>query len=123
MARTMHKVNFWPQVSDEVKAHAISLVIGRYFTTPTLISRFGLDDWLAMIAVFIECETRKILDSYGERLPEIPVRRADPILAEDLIRWWKNDASIRARFPAFLDYVESVERAIEQGFSIDSKDS
>lgn len=119
----MQRVSLWPQVSDEVKAHAISLVIGRYFTTPTLLSRFGLDDWLAMIAVFIECETQKLVASYGERLPEIPVTREGPTLAEDLIRWWKSDAEIRARFPLFLDYVESVERAIEQGFSIDSKDS
>lgn len=115
--------SLWPQVSDEVKAHAISLVIGRYFMTPTLLSRFGLGDWLAMIAVLIECETQKIVASYGERLPEIPVTHERPVLAEELIRWWKSDASIRERFPLFLDYFESVERAIEQGISIDSKKS
>ncbi len=123
MAREIQTTEPWPQVSDEVKAHAISLVIGRYFTTPTLLSRFGLGDWLAMIAVFIECETQKLVASYGERLPEIPVTHEEQILIQDLIRWWKNDASIRERFPLFLDYVESVERAIAQGISIDSKQS
>lgn len=117
----MLKVSLWPQASDELKAHVISLVIGRYYTTPALLSRFDLDDWLAMIAVFIECETRKLVASYGESLPEITVTHKIRTLAEDMIFCWKNDASIRDRFPVLLDYVAYVERAIEQGLEIKTK--
>jgi hypothetical protein len=116
----MEKVTPWPMVPDEIKAHAMSLVIGRYFTTPALLSHLNLSDWLAMVAVFLECETRKLVADYREQLPELPASQEGPILAEELIRRWKSDASIRERFPIFLDYVESVERAIERGFPINN---
>jgi len=118
----MEKIIPWPQVSDEIKAHAVSLVIGRYFGTPTLLSRFNLSDWLAMVALFLECETQKLVASYGERLPEIPVTQAGPVLAEDLIHRWKTEPVLQEKFRSFLDFLEDTERKIEAGMNIDNRE-
>lgn len=120
MGRMIQTIALWPQVSDEIKAHAMSLVIGRYFTTPTLLARWRLEDFMCFVAVVIETETRKLVASYGELLPEIPVADEGPILAQTMIKRWKAEPALREQFPMFMDYAESVERAIEQGIPIDN---
>lgn len=115
----MHKVSLWPQVHDELLAHALSLTIGRYFGTPCLLSRWGLEDYLCFLAVMIEVETKKLVKSYGEPFPEIPPTVEGPVLAEVLIRNWKSTPELRERFTSFGSYVDSVEGAIERGLSVD----
>ena len=99
----------YPDVSDELKAHAAALTIGRYRTTPALLARISLSDWLAILAVIIEYETTKFVERDKEALPEIAQITDGPILASQLISRWKGDASIRERFGSFLDYTLAVE--------------
>lgn len=107
----------YPHVSDELKAHALSLVIGRYYTCAPLIQRLGLDDWLAVLAVFIDCEIQKIVRRYGEELPspvvEVEMERDPSVLASQLIARWKDDRALQARFPQFADYADAVEIMLE----------
>lgn len=123
MTRTILPITIWPQVSAEVKAHALSLVIGRYYGTPALLSRWRLEDWLCFLAVVIETETQKLVESYGELLPDLPAMHEGPSLASTMIKCWKTKPALREKFPTFMDYVESVERAIEQGIPIVDSDS
>lgn len=111
--RTMHDA--YPHVSDELKAHALSLVIGRYYTCAPLIQRMGLEDWLAVLAVFIDYEIQKIVRRYGEELPSpvVEMERDPSVLASQLIARWKADRALQARFPQFADYVDAVEIMLE----------
>lgn len=105
----------YPQVSDELKAHALAITIGRYFTTPSVIQRLRLEDFLAVIAVFLEFETAKMVRRNGEELssPFIEEEAAPPVLANRLITRWKHDHSLQERFPQFVDYVDMVETMLE----------
>ena len=110
----------WSAVSDDVRAHALSLTIGRYFSTPCLLSRWRLEDYLCFLAVMIEVETGKLVKSYGEDWPELPPMQEAPILAQTLIAQWKGNPAIRERYHLFVVYLEAAERAIEQGIPIES---
>ncbi|HMS83075.1 MAG TPA: hypothetical protein PKD12_05465 [Nitrospira sp.] len=107
--------NVYPHVSDELKAHALSLVIGKYYNCAALIQRLGLDDWLAVLAVFVDCTIQNIVRSYGEELPSpfIEGEHNPDVLASQLIARWKQDRSIQERFPQFADYVDAVESMLE----------
>lgn len=112
----------WSAVSDNVKAHALSLTVGRFFSTPCLLSRWSLEGYLSFLAVMIEVETRKLVLSYGETWPELPPMQEAPILAQTLIAQWKGNPAIRQRYRLFVDYAEAAERAIEQGVPVDSSE-
>jgi len=99
----------YPDVSDELKAHALAITVGRYRTTAALLSRFSLGDWLAILAVFIDYEVARMVERDKEALPEIARITDGPILASQLIARWKGDASIRKRFGSFIDYTAAVE--------------
>jgi hypothetical protein len=105
----------YPDVNDELKAHALSLSIGRYLTCAPLIQRMGLGDWLAVLAVFIDYEIQKIVHRYGEELPSpvIEMEWGPSTLASQLIARWKQDRALQARFPQFVDYVDAVESMLE----------
>ena len=117
------KIQPWPPVSDELKAHAIAMTIGRYHTSATLIGRLRLETWMTIVAGLIEVEIEKLMIEYGEAELEVPAENPGPILAQDLIRRWKAEPALQERFPSFLDYIESVERAIEQGLPINGEES
>ena len=110
----------WSAVSDDVRAHALSLTIGRYFSTPCLLSRWRLEDYLCFLAVMIEVETGKLVKSYGEDWPELPPMQEPPVFAQTLIAQWKENPALRERYHLFVDYLEAAERAIEQGIPIES---
>lgn len=103
------KCDPYPDISDDLKAHALSITIGRYRTTPALLSRLTLNDFLTILAVIIECETKKMVARDREALPE-PAQICDgPILASQLIARWKGDPSLRERFASFADYAAAVD--------------
>lgn len=111
--RPMHDA--YPHVSDELKAHALAITIGKYYQSAALIQRLGIEDWLAVLAVFIDCEMHKIVRSYGEEVssPVIEVEQDPSMLASQLIARWKHDHTIQARFPQFFHYADAVETMLE----------
>ena len=121
--RQISSVGLWPIASDEMKAHVVSLVIGRYFTTPALLSHWSIDDWVCLVAVILETEIQKLVASYGESLPEIPAAPEQPVvLAQTLIARWKLEPALQERFPSFLDFVEDTEMKIAHGMNIDHRE-
>lgn len=103
----------YPHIPDELKSHALALTIGRWQTTPAIIQRLDLRDWLAVLAVFIECETKRILREYGEDLQPLPQVTETPVLASQLIQRWKHDEALQTRFESFAEYVAVVESMLE----------
>ena len=120
----MHKVEPWPRVEASIKAHAVSLLVGRYFGTATLISHFSLEDWLAHVAVLLDGEVKKIAANFNENLPEttqadIPVQLPkSQVFALETIRLWKTEPSISEQFPVFNDWLEHCEKLVNRGVAI-----
>lgn len=119
---TMQKVPLWPLVPDELKAHVVAMVIGRYFTRASLIGRMSLDAWIEIVFTTLESKTKELVLSYGEEWQEIPREPQVPIFASELISRWKSEPAIRQRFATFLDFLDAEERAIEQGMPVDSSE-
>ena len=99
------------QVTDQAKVRAIEISVGKYLNSVALRQRMDLDAWLDAVAVLIEAEVEKVTQPRADTAPSSidPAVSCPEIFAEALLKRWKYDPYIRARFPSVSDYSDKCE--------------